>query len=283
MAFCVAGPWSRRCTVKRAPPSGRELACTLPPCRAAKFRTSVSPRPVPGCGSLARQGPCTNGSKIAVCRSSGMPSPSSSTMNSTPSSRRRVRTVTVPPGGVWRTALATRLITMRSTLAASTSRCSGARSVSRRLPRRSTLARAVRPAGPAVRARGLLRAGRSTSGRRRAGARSAPRGAAFADSRSRSRSTCSAGSCWCSRRRVSASPSTAVSGVRSSCEVARRNASRSLSLAWRRAAASRNSFSVRRRSVISRHGPTSWRGVPSVSRTRVTAVVVQASKPSGWR
>ena len=72
--------------------------------RSASSRAIASPRPVP---RAAAPGPRKKRSKMRSSSSGGMPGPSSETITLAPQGVVSVRSVTVEPGGVWRTALST--------------------------------------------------------------------------------------------------------------------------------------------------------------------------------
>ncbi len=93
-----------RRTTTRAPPSGRLLASTVPPCSSTTRLTIESPRPVPPSRRVK------NGSKARARASPSKPGPSSSTEmdhQSWPAARvRRAVTATAPaPGACWKRVL----------------------------------------------------------------------------------------------------------------------------------------------------------------------------------
>ncbi len=98
-------------TRNAAPPPGASSTQARPPWISANLRTTNRPSPRPPGALPARR---WNASKTASFSASGMPRPASSTARRTPSGRRVTATSTAVPSGVWRSALLTRLSTIRA-------------------------------------------------------------------------------------------------------------------------------------------------------------------------
>ena len=108
------------------PHPGPSLAAsTVPPCSSVIRRTSVSPRPRPPCPPAAPRAPCTKRSKTRDNTSGAMPIPESRTRSTASPSDGSSVMSTVPPAGVKRSALPTRLVTTCSHRVSSTSAHTG--------------------------------------------------------------------------------------------------------------------------------------------------------------
>ena len=104
-------------TVNRAPrPPGPASTDTAPPCSRASRATTHRPIVPPASSTGTSRSTANSRSRT----SSGSPGPSSSTISSTPPGTAATASRTGQSGGVWNSALASRLSTIRSTLTAST-------------------------------------------------------------------------------------------------------------------------------------------------------------------
>ncbi len=225
---------------KRAPPSTRLAAPIRPPWRSTIQAAMARPRPVPPMGaSSARQ------KRSKTCdRSSGrMPGPVSSTARTAASPSARTRTVTEPPGGVWATALSTRIVTSCRRRSGSPSTTAGSGSATRATPRSAASDVSGPAASTATSARSTGTCSSSivpasVRARRRRSSTRAARWVVSASMSSRAVPTSATG--WPALRRRSVTlVRITVSGVRSSWLALAANSR------WRRRAASRRSIAPR--------------------------------------
>src|SRR5439155_13901174 len=89
------------------PRPGSDSHRTSPPCARATWRTSGKPSPRPPNSRVDEPSPWAKSPKMSSSRSTGTPTPRSTTVTSTMPSSARAATVTFPPDGEYFTALST--------------------------------------------------------------------------------------------------------------------------------------------------------------------------------